>query len=255
MSELLAFQDAFVAALAGDGARLSPWLAASDGEAPGLAVYRNTITKGCVDALADNFPTVRLLVGEEWFTGAAVLFARECPPAHAALLDYGVAFPAWLARFEPAADLPYLAGLAHLDRLWTETLFAAEAPALEAAALASLAPDALATARVGLHPSLRLATFDAGVPGLWLAARAGEDALELAETPQTLLLIRRAGAVGSRIANEAEAAFLRACREGDTLGRAAERATEAEPTCSIASLFAALIADGAFSGLNLDPHA
>ena len=255
MSDLLTFQDAFVAALAGDSTRLSSWLAASDSGAPGLSVYRNTITKGCVDALADNFPTVRALVGEEWFTGAAVLFSRECPPEHAALLDYGAAFPAWLGRFEPAADLPYLAGVAHLDRLWTEALFAAEAPVLGAAALASLAPDTLAAARVRLHPSLRLATFDAGVPGLWLAARAGDDALELAETPQTLLLIRRAGAVSSRIASEAEAAFLRACRKGDTLGRAAERTADVEPSCSIASLFAALIADGAFSGLDLDTHA
>lgn len=255
MSELLAFQDAFVAALAGDGARLSPWLVSSDADAPGLAVYRNTIAKGCVDALADNFPAVRALVGEEWFTGAALLFSRERPPEHAALLDYGAAFPAWLERFEPAADQPYLPGVAHLDRLWTEALFAAEAPVLEAAALASLPPDTLAAARVRLHPSLRLATFDAGVPGLWLAARAGEGALELEESPQTLLLIRRAGAVSSRIADDAEAAFLRACREGDALGRAAERAAEAQPTCSIASLFAALIADGAFSGLDLDPPA
>ncbi len=254
MSDLLTFQDAFVAALAGDRAPLSPWLPESQADAPGLAVYRNTITKGCVDALADNFPTVRAIVGDEWFTGAAVLFSRESPPEHAALLDYGAAFPAWLERFEPAADLPYLAGVAHLDRLWTEALFAGEAAPLEAAALASLPPDALAAARVRLHPSLRLASFDAGVPGLWLDLRAGAEALELAETPQTLLLIRRAGSVSSRIADEGEAAFLRACRDGDTLGRAAEHAAKAQPSCSIPSLFAALIADGAFSGLDPDRH-
>ena len=75
MSELLAFQDAFVAALAGDGARLSPWLVSSDADAPGLAVYRNTIAKGCVDALAANFPTVQSMVGEDWFRAAAALFA------------------------------------------------------------------------------------------------------------------------------------------------------------------------------------
>ena len=51
MSELLAFQDAFVAAVGGERAALSPWLAPGTGEA-GLSVYRNTIAKGCVDALA-----------------------------------------------------------------------------------------------------------------------------------------------------------------------------------------------------------
>ena len=68
----------------------------------------------------------------------------EAPPASAALQDYGEAFPAWLDRFPPAEALPYLAGVAHLDRLWTEALFAAEAPTLSAEALAGLAPQALA---------------------------------------------------------------------------------------------------------------
>ena len=66
MSELLGFQDAFVAALAGDGARLSPWLVSSDADAPGLAVYRNTIAKGCVDALADNPANPRRALTPSW---------------------------------------------------------------------------------------------------------------------------------------------------------------------------------------------
>lgn len=251
MSELQAFQDAFVAALRRDGAALSPWLV-SDTPPPGLAVYRNTIAKGCVDALAENFPTVRAMVDEAWFTGAALLFAREKPPEHAALLDYGAAFPTWLEKFPPAIDLPYLAGVAHLDRLWIESLFAAEAPHLEAASLSSLSPDDWASARTHAHPSLRLAAFDAGLPGLWLAARAGADDLELTEAPQTLMLVRRAGVVRSRIVDDAEAEFLRAVRSGHTLSAAAERAAEAKPGAPIATLFAALIADGVFSGLDMD---
>lgn len=251
MPELLAFQDAFVAALGGDVEALSAWC--EDGAPPpGLAVYRNTIAKGCVDALAENFPTVRALTSQAWFSGAALLFSRESPPGHAALHDYGATFPAWLDRFEPARELPHLAGLAYLDRLWIEALFAAEAPHLDAAALSTLSPDALASARLSPHPSLRLASFDAGLPGLWLAARAGDDALELSEAPQTLMHIRRGGVVASRIADDAEAEFLRAVRSGASLGEAAERAAKAKPDAPIATVFAALIADGVFSGLDLD---
>ena len=119
MPELLDFQDAFVAALAGSPSALSPWLAPGEGAA-GLSVYRNTIAKGCVDALAANFPTVLSMVGEDWFRAAAAVFVREAPPTHAALLDYGEDFPAWLGRFPPAQDTPYLVGIAHLDRLRTE---------------------------------------------------------------------------------------------------------------------------------------
>jgi hypothetical protein len=251
MPELLDFQDAFVAALAGAPSALSPWLAPGEGEA-GLAVYRNTIAKGCVDALAANFPTVLSMVGEDWFRAAAALFAREAPPASAALLDYGEHFPAWLDRFPPALDLPYLAGVAHLDRLWTEALFAAEAPALTAEALAALAPEALARARLALHPSVRFAAFEAGLPSLWVAARGGAENLDLSETPETLLLVRSAGAVRSRVIGVAETEFLRACRAGQTCAEAAERAALADPDVPLAPLFAALIADGVFGGFTLE---
>ncbi len=251
MSELLDFQDAFVAALAGERSALSPWLAPGSGD-EGLSVYRNTIAKGCVDALAANFPTVLSMVGEDWFRAAAALFAREAPPTHAALLDYGEDFPAWLDRFPPALELPYLAGVAHLDRLWTEALFAAEAPALSAQALEALDPETLARARLTLHPSVRFAAFDAGLPGLWLEARAGREDLDLTETPEALLLVRQGGVVASRVAGPAETEFLRACRAGQTLAEAAERAAEADPDVPLAHLFAALIADGVFGGFYLE---
>ncbi|PZR31502.1 DNA-binding domain-containing protein [Caulobacter segnis] len=245
MPELLDFQDAFVAAIGGQRAALSPWL--DEGEHPGLAVYRNTIAKGCVDALAANFPTVQSMVGEDWFRAAAALFAREAPPASAALLDYGEAFPVWLERFPPAAELPYLAGIAHLDRLWTEALFAVEAPVLDAQALSHLPPETLAETRLTLHPGVRFDAFDAGLPSLWRAARDGAEELELSETPETLLLVRRGETVASRVVGAAETAFLRACRDGLTAGQAAEAATTADPHAPFASLFAALIADGVFA--------
>ncbi|MBU4435297.1 MAG: DNA-binding domain-containing protein [Alphaproteobacteria bacterium] len=249
MSDLLDFQDAFVAALGGAPSALTPWLPSRQAGEAGLAVYRNTIAKGCVDALAANFPTVRDMVGEDWFRAAAALFAREALPTSAALLDYGADFPAWLDRFPPAADLPYLAAVAHLDRLWTETLFAAEAASLSPQAFAGLPPAALAQARVALHPSARFARFEAGVPSLWSAARAGQAELELSETPEGLLLMRSAGRVTHRVVGLAEIAFLTACRAGQPLARAIGLAAEADDGADLQSLFAALIADGVFSGL------
>ena len=249
MSELLDFQDAFVAALGGAPSALSPWLASRDAAEPGLAVYRNTIARGCVDALAANFPTVLSMVGEDWFRAAAALFARETPPAGAALLDYGEGFPPWLDRFPPALDLPYLAGVAHLDRLWTEALFAAEAAPLAPDAFTALPLESLARTRVMLHPSVRFAAFDAGVPSLWAASRAGRDDLDLSERPEGLLLVRPGGRVIHRVIGPADIAFLTASRARLTLAEAIGLATEADSEADLQALFAALIADGAFSDL------
>lgn len=254
MSDLLDFQDAFVAALAGAPSALSPWLASRETGEPGLSVYRNTIARGCVDALAANFPTVAAMVGEDWFRAAAALFSRETPPTRAALLDYGEDFPTWLDRFPPAQDLPYLAGVAHLDRLWTEALFAAKAPVLTAEAFASLPPQDLASAQVRLHPSVRFAAFEAGLPSLWVGAREGRAGLELSETAEGLLLSRPDASVAYRVIGPADCAFLAACRMGRSLAEAMGLAAETDPGADLHILFAALIADGVFSGLEIGPR-
>jgi hypothetical protein len=252
VSELGQFQDAFAAALAErTSAPIAAWLPKGEAEPAGLAVYRNTIAKGCIDALAANFPTVASLIGEEWFGAAAALFAREHPPTNAALAAYGEAFADWLERFPPAEDLPYLPAMAQLDRMWTTALFAPEAEPLIAEAFA-LAPDVLATARPRLHPSLAFAWFDSGLPGLWLAAREPEPGeMELVEDPQGVMIVRPNDAVQSRLLDTASFAFLAAARDGATLGEAITAAGESEPAADLANLFAALIADGVFCGLDL----
>jgi hypothetical protein len=255
MSELGRFQDAFVAALADrSAAPIAAWLPDGAAEPAGLAVYRNTIAKGCVDALVANFPTVASLVGDDWFRAAAALFAVEHPPAGPALLAYGAAFPDWLATFPPADALPYLPAMARLDRMWTTALFAPEAEPLTAEAFA-LAPEVLAAARPRLHPSLAFAWFDSGLPGLWLAAGELEPGeMALVEEPQGVLIVRPGEAVRSRLLGAAGFAFLTAARDGAPLGEAITAAAEAGPAADLAALFAALIADGVFSGLDLgDP--
>ncbi|TFW17442.1 HvfC/BufC N-terminal domain-containing protein, partial [Duganella callida] len=128
LRELAAYQDDFIAAVYG-AAPLSGVLAAIAAQ-PGFAVYRNTILKGCADNLAANFPTVLRLVGEPWFHAAALDYARAAPPVEVSLIDYGHDFPAFLAALAPAAELPYLAGVAQLDRLWLAAHTAADAPTL-----------------------------------------------------------------------------------------------------------------------------
>ena len=57
MSELARF----AAALRDDASGLAPWAEAAD---PGFAVYRNTVAKGCADAIAAQFPTLIGVVGQ-----------------------------------------------------------------------------------------------------------------------------------------------------------------------------------------------
>jgi hypothetical protein len=128
------FQDRFVRTL------LAPELPAP----PAFAVYRNTVIKGCIDALQANYPVVAKLVGDEWFRAAAAVYVRGNPPRVSMLTEYGEGFARFLESFPPAAELPYLPAVARLDRFWTEAHVALDEPPLKRLNGFSLRPHAAA---------------------------------------------------------------------------------------------------------------
>jgi len=245
MPELARFQDAFTAALAGEDAALAPWLEAGDR----LAVYRNTVAKGLADALADQFPSVAGVVGPEWLAHAARAFAAAHPPASPCLMDYGAAFPEWLAAFPLAADLPFLAGLARIDWARREALFAPDMAPIAITAFAALAPEDWADTLADLHPSAQLLRFGDGTPGLWIALQAQTPPAEaeLGAEPQALLVLRPGRALAWRILSAGEHAFLAGCRDGASLADAGAAALAAEPELALGGSFAEIIALGAFA--------
>lgn len=245
-----AFHDAFAAAVAGDVAALAAWTDAPDAAAR-LTVYRNTAAKGCADALVAQFPTVAKLTGDAWLAAAAVAHAQAFPPTQASLLTYGADFPAWLAGFLPAEDVPWLAGVAALDFLWTEAHLAADAEPLDPGALHDLAPEDFAAVRLALHPATRLAWFDASLPSLWLGLQAETAPAEIAldDSPEGLAFLRPRLDIAPMRLSAGAYALLAACRDGLSLAEAAAAALAAEPELALAEAFAALIAGGAFARL------
>lgn len=245
-SQLASFQDGFARALLARDERQppSPWQAQ-----PAFAVYRNTVLKGCIDALEANYPSVARLVGREWFRSAALLYVRAQPPHNGALLDYGRTFARFLRGFEPAEDLPYLAGVASLDRFWTEAHVAADAPPLNAAQLAALEPECLMQCRLAPHPAARWAWFE-GQPiySIWQRNRQADDeARELPWQSEGVLITRPDEAVGWLPAGQADCAFLDACAQQRPLGDAIETALQADPQADLGALLARLLQAGALS--------
>lgn len=240
------FQDAFARALAVPGAVPAEVVALV--AQPAFAVYRNTVMKGCVDALQANYPAVARLVGEEWFRAAAAVYGRATPPPAPMMVLYGVSFPDFLERFEPAAELPYLPAVARLDRCWSEAHAAQSAPALDPAAIAGLAPDALAAMVLRPHPAARWAWFaDVPVYTIWSRNRAGGPVDgELDWRPEGALLTRPREVVQWTPLDAAGCVFLDACAAGATLGAAAQAARQAQADADVAWLLSAALKAGAF---------
>jgi Putative DNA-binding domain len=200
--------------------------------------------KAAQDALADNYPVVRALVGEEAFAACSAGYAETNPPSDPRLCMYGEQFGAFLCGYVPFVELPWLAGVARLEWLRVEALFAADALPLDP----SSATDQISVdTRLRLHPAVRMLAYDAPVASLWLAHQpsATSEAIQQVEwRPEIALVTRPAVRVIVRVADPGTAAFLSACARGEPLGEAARAADEAGG--NVAEVFAALIAAGAF---------
>ena len=149
----------------------------SDAPRERFAIYRNNVMVGLVSALEARFPATRKIVGEDFFKGAAKSFAATQPPRSPLMMFYGDAFPAFLADFEPAREVPYLADVARLEAARTRAYHAADAKPLTPAALVGGQPDALAGTRFILHPSVEIVASDYPIVTIW-AMNSGE--IELA---------------------------------------------------------------------------
>jgi hypothetical protein len=186
---------------AGNDDAIPTWIQAPPAEiAERVAVYRGTVLETLVRALRLSHPTVHRLVGDDFFHGAARVFAQQQLPAGADLDRYGDGFAEFLHDFAPCASLPYLADVARLDRAVHRALHADDAEPLAFGALAD------AAARIDAdrlcfvpHPSLSLLCSPFPVDAIWRAVLEQDDdamaAVDLESGPVHLTVERVAGSV------------------------------------------------------------
>jgi hypothetical protein len=221
-----------------------------------FAVYRNNVIVGLVNALRARFPAVEKIVGAEFFTAMARVFVVAQPPRSPLIMQYGDDFPAFIAGFEPATDLPYLPDVARLEAARTRAYHAADAQPIDPSTLQSIAPEALPDLRVTLHPSVEVIRSRHPIVTIW-AMNSGEAELAPIDESQAedALVVRPQFDVAVRKLPPGGAAFIVALATGLPLAAAVERAMAECPEFDLASNLAGLVQSGAVTGVTtLDAH-
>jgi len=242
------FQSSFVKALLGASEPALP-----ESRQPGSDVYRNTVLRGAIDALAANVPSVHRLLGDDAFDVAAGAFVSARLPRDGRMVRYGAGLPDFLASFPPVAEIDYLPGVAALDLAWIESHLAADAPLLAAADVFALTAEQLLHGRLVPHPAARWLTFRVPAFTIWRHEREErrlEDALSW--RGESALLTRREGAVGWRAIDAGEAQFLAACASGRSCDDALEGVLEAGSGFDLAASLPRLLQAGAFTRIDSD---
>ena len=257
MPSLRELQVGFAAALFDDDGQRPPFATDPDGSAAErMAVYRRALFANYRSALGASFPVVSKLVGTPFFHAAVDAFVRDHPPTSGDLNVYGDAFAAFLERYPYATGLPYLADVARLEWAQDEANRAADADDSHErvlAALAAVAPERLAGARLALAPSCRLIASRFPILRIWQSNQqgyAGEARVSLDEGGDALLVRREPTGVTIERLASAEYAWLAALASGTPLGAALEAAQATGAPFDLATPLRARIGDGTIAGVS-----
>jgi Putative DNA-binding domain len=215
-------------------------------------VYRNNVTVSLIEALATIFPAVRRITGQEFFRAMARLHLRETLPSSPLLFEYGREFPAFIARYEYAQDMPWLTDVARIERAWLDAYHAPDAEALSPSALAPVPAERTGDLTFTPHPATRIVRSRFAAVTIFAANRSPDpfDRINAGE-PEDGLITRPGFEVVVRHLPAGGADFLSALIAGEALGAAADKALRACLSFNIGAAIASMIEAGAFASVQI----
>ncbi|WP_284616212.1 HvfC/BufC N-terminal domain-containing protein [Aquabacterium humicola] len=264
MNGLRETQRAFAAAVA-DGAEPGALLADDPrGGPPALFAYRHAYAARLVDALRDNHEVLARALGDEGFETLARAYLAAHPSRTPSIRWFGHRLAEFMAASLDAEDSlvphPAFVDLARMDWALRTAFDAADAPLLDRAALAAVAPGDWPALRFTLHPAVQRLPLDWAVEAAWRVLREADpesgDEPELPApeaAPHTLLAWRQGPETLWRSLASDEAALLQALADGADFATLCEHAVgfvdEDAAPAHVAGLLARWLDDGLLSGL------
>lgn len=209
-------------------------------------VYRNNATVSLINALADIFPAVKKIIGDDRFSLLARSYVRAHPPSSPLLFRYGESFAAFAAEFEPVAHLPYLSDVATAERLWLTAFHAADEPVLTAELLSAIPPEMLGDVVFHRHAATATIVSDKAVFSIFAMNRdlMPLQAIDL-DQPQAMLITRPAYDVVVTGIDAGAAAFIDAFEPGATLNDALAAALAVDETFDLSAALGLVLKAGA----------
>jgi hypothetical protein len=226
----------------------------ADGRARRFAVYRNNVVSGLMKALKSRFPVTERIVGEEFFAAMTRVYVLERPPHSPLLATYGDDLGDFIATFEPARELAYLADVTRLEAARTRAYHGADATPIDADRFATLDANTVGDVVVELLPSTEIICSPHPIVTIW-AMNAGERDLAPIENwnGEDALVMRPHLDVEVRLLPPGGAAFLLALADGRPIGEAAAAGLADHPEFDLARSLAGLIDSHLVRNIVTDP--
>ena len=198
-----------------------------------FGLYRGNIQAIWRQTLANAFPVLEQLVGEDFFGDLARAFGVAQPSQSGNLAEFGVHLPDFIRSLDNLKTYPYLSDVAALEWQLHRAYYAPQlAPSL-LHQLEAFTPEKLPLVRFTLQPGCALLQSAWDSPGIWLAHQERGEPLQPLTFPQQLdratwaLVWRDGWQVRMCPISRAAFAALQALVQGEHLGAALNAGLEA----------------------------
>jgi hypothetical protein len=217
MLSLHEIQQRFLAAIAGDGAAEAGLVGIIHSRgglstAMRVSIYADMYRTRLLDALREDFPRLRAIVGDTAFAAAAGRYFASRPSTHPSLRYLGEGFADHLGT--ESLPRPFLPDLARLEWARVEVFDAADPEPLRLADLAALPAAEWPALRLRPIAACRLVTAAWPVHEIWSAAGEGRADVEFAALPSTIRVWREGWEVSHAAMGQTEQDAFRLLQQG-----------------------------------------
>lgn len=219
-----------------------------------IEVYRNNFRGNLHDTLASAYPVVEQLVGKDFFRHMTRAFIGQRHSRSGNLHQYGAEMASFIASFEPAQELPYLADVAKLEWACHCAYFADDAAMLDVAMLVQIPVERYPDLILYVHPACRLVRSRYPIVQIWHAHQPGapEDFhIDLNSGPCNVLVSRKDDVVQVDDMTDAEAEWLQYIQPEMPLEQATATTLEQHPDFDLQATLAKLVAQNIITNFTL----
>ncbi|MCB9990748.1 MAG: putative DNA-binding domain-containing protein [Rhodospirillales bacterium] len=216
-------------------------------------VYRNNVIRSLTDVVLAALPMTKKLAGEKFLEQAVRAYVTQNLPDKADLTLYGITFPAFIATYEPARSLPYIADLTRLEWAWEAAYYAADDQALDPDELAAIDEDSLPDLRFTPRSSFALIDSDYPLDEIVDFCRNTPDGkFTLHDRGCKLMVLRPYLKVQIHKLDDHEFTLLSALQEGKTIHEAAALIDEDDDDFDLAAFLQKHLIRGTFASHSLE---
>lgn len=213
-----------------------------------LNIYRSSTVGALQKVLQDIFPVCEKLTGKDFFLHSINQYIAKTPAHSPDIGDYGATFPQFLATFQPALTLPYLADVAKLEWAWHKIFTAPPSPIFDFQQLAECYTQAGEKIIFHLNPMSTLLTSPYPIHQIWQMNQAdAEESQQLILLPEQnyyLLVWPHALTQQLDLLQKQEWYFLTWCQEQFTFGEIYAKFTALFPALNLEEVLSHLIQQG-----------